>query len=50
MHTLVTAITADYRARTAITNAINEYKRRTCIRFVERTSQKDYIYFIQGSG
>ncbi len=44
------ALTADSRARTAITNAMNEYKRRTCIQFVERTTQKDYINFIQGSG
>eukprot|EP00112_Aurelia_sp_Birch-Aquarium-sp1_P006001 Seg1671.13 transcript_id=Seg1671.13/GoldUCD/mRNA.D3Y31 product="Zinc metalloproteinase nas-4" protein_id=Seg1671.13/GoldUCD/D3Y31 len=33
------------RARSQILKAIEEYKRKTCIRFVPRTNQRDYVVF-----
>ncbi|XP_034662822.1 high choriolytic enzyme 1 [Drosophila subobscura] len=37
------------RDRATIENAIAEYHRRTCIRFVQRSSQRDYISIVSGS-
>ena len=37
-------------ARSVINAAIAEYERNTCINFVPRTTQRDYVYFIRGSG
>ncbi|XP_020618995.1 blastula protease 10-like isoform X2 [Orbicella faveolata] len=38
------------RARSAINQAINEYKRLTCIRLQRRTNQRDYVSFRSGGG
>ncbi|XP_017143723.1 low choriolytic enzyme [Drosophila miranda] len=37
------------RDRATIENAIAEYHRRTCIRFVQRSSQRDYISIVSGN-
>ena len=37
-------------ARRAIQEAINEYATRTCVRFVPRNSERDYVRFFSGSG
>ena len=37
-------------ARQAIQEAINEYATRTCVRFVPRNSESDYVRFFRGSG
>ena len=34
----------------AIYSAIKEWEQKTCVRFVPRTDQKDYIEFFDGSG
>jgi hypothetical protein len=34
----------------AINSAIKEWQEKTCIRFVPRTDQKDYIEFFSGKG
>ena len=34
----------------AIFSAIKEWEEKTCIRFVPRTSQKDYVEFFAGDG
>lgn len=34
----------------AINNAIGIYKSKTCIRFVARKKEKDYVRFIKGDG
>ncbi|XP_065649633.1 hatching enzyme 1.2 [Hydra vulgaris] len=36
--------------RYAIAEAINEYKQKTCIRFVPRTNEPSYVNFIKGGG
>lgn len=37
-------------ARQAIQQAINDYARQTCIRFVPRGNEADYVRFYRGSG
>lgn len=37
-------------ARTAILTAIADYHKNTCIRFVPRTTEKEYINLVDGSG
>ena len=41
---------AGTQARTAIQDAIDEYKARTCVNFVQRTTQADYVRFFRGNG
>lgn len=38
------------QARIAITNAVAEYASETCVRFIERTNQVDYVRIFPGSG
>lgn len=45
-----TIATNDQRTLNAIAQAMNEYRQRTCIRFVERTTQSDYVRFYKGTG
>ncbi len=40
----------DSSARRAIQQAVNEYAMRTCVRFVPRTNERDYVRFYRGSG
>lgn len=37
-------------AQRAIQDAVNEYATRTCVRFVPRTNERDYVRFYRGSG
>lgn len=37
-------------ARQAIQQAINDYATQTCVRFVQRTNERDYVRFFRGSG
>lgn len=34
----------------AIESAMKEWEEKTCIRFVPRTNEKDYVEFFDGSG
>ena len=34
----------------AIYSAMKEWEKKTCIRFVPRTTQKDYVEFFAGDG
>ena len=36
--------------RSVIARAMLEYHNKTCIRFVPRTNQRDYIHIMPGSG
>lgn len=36
--------------RSVIARAFMEYHNKTCLRFVPRTNQRDYIHIIKGSG
>jgi len=38
------------RERGVIASAIEEYHAKTCIKFVPRTNQRDYIHIVKGSG
>jgi len=38
------------RARYAVYEAINEFHSKSCLRFIKRTNQRDYIYFYDGQG
>ncbi|XP_065058941.1 hatching enzyme 1.2-like [Rhopilema esculentum] len=38
------------RARSQILKAVEEYKRKTCIKFIPRTNQRDYVIFNARSG
>ena len=40
----------DSAARQVIQQAINEYANSTCVRFVPRNSERDYVRFFSGSG
>ncbi|XP_030831462.1 zinc metalloproteinase nas-13-like [Strongylocentrotus purpuratus] len=40
----------DYGTRARITRAMERYHETTCIRFVERTRETDYIYIFPGNG
>ncbi|KAK6644309.1 hypothetical protein RUM43_000576 [Polyplax serrata] len=40
----------DSRERGVIAAAFHDYQTKTCIRFVPRTQQRDYIYILKGSG
>ncbi len=42
--------TLDTNQRQIIANAMNEYMKNTCITFVERTNEADYIVIDDGSG
>lgn len=37
------------RDRSIIEHAINEYHRRTCIRFIPRTTERDYVSIVSGN-
>lgn len=43
-------IIIDSAAVNAIRSAIKDYETNTCIRFVQRTSQSDYIQFLKDRG
>ena len=34
----------------AIQEAMNRYTQKTCIQFIERTNEEDYIRFYRGNG
>ena len=36
--------------RTVIARAMAEYRRHTCIRFEQRSNQRDYVYIYRGQG
>lgn len=38
------------RARVSIAQAIQTYKRTSCVRFVQRTDETDYVEFFKGRG
>lgn len=38
------------KERSVIASAISEYHAKTCIKFVPRTNQRDYIHIVKGSG
>lgn len=40
----------DSQERGVIAAAFDDYQKKTCIRFVPRTQQQDYIYLLKGSG
>lgn len=41
---------AGLTGRKAFQAAINEFERKTCIRFTRHTNEKDYIWVHRGSG
>ncbi|XP_046392002.1 zinc metalloproteinase nas-15-like [Ischnura elegans] len=46
----VISIAFDENERAAIASAILEFHRRSCIRFIPRSTQKDYVYILKGEG
>ena len=38
------------RARNAIQAAIDDYKTYSCVNFVARTTERDYVRFFRGNG
>lgn len=38
------------QAKTAINDAIDTYRTQTCIEFIPRTNEADYVRFFRGSG
>lgn len=49
MYCIIGYITASNDVQ-VIRNAIADFNTKTCVKFVERTSQSDYVNFQRGSG
>ena len=38
------------RARDAILAAVDDYRRLSCVNFIPRTNERDYVRFFRGNG